>query len=59
LLALGDGTLVALHAGMVSRSPLVVSVSDTLPLTISGHQRPAPSFVEAPSVVAIDDGVHR
>lgn len=29
-----------------------------LPLAISGHQLPAPSFVEAPRVVAIDEGVH-
>jgi hypothetical protein len=30
-----------------------------LPLAISGHQRPTPSFVEAPVVVAIDPGVRR
>ena len=30
----------------------------TLPLTISGHQLSGPSFVEAPVVVAIDQGVH-
>jgi hypothetical protein len=29
-----------------------------LPLTISGHQRWAPSFVENPSVAAVDPGVH-
>jgi hypothetical protein len=29
-----------------------------LPLTISGHQRSAPSFIETPAVVAIDKGVH-
>ena len=29
-----------------------------LPLTISGHQRSAPSFVESPSVAAVDPGVH-
>jgi hypothetical protein len=29
-----------------------------LPLTISGHQRSAPSFVENPSVAAVDPGVH-
>jgi soluble lytic murein transglycosylase-like protein len=29
-----------------------------LPLAISGHQLPAPSFVEAPRVVAVDNGVH-
>jgi hypothetical protein len=29
-----------------------------LPLAISGHQLPAPSFVESPRVVAIDNGVH-
>jgi hypothetical protein len=28
-----------------------------LPLAISGHQLPAPSFVESPRVVAIDNGV--
>ena len=30
-----------------------------LPLAISGHQRSAPSFVETPAVVAIDQGVRR
>jgi hypothetical protein len=30
-----------------------------LPLTISGHQRSAASFVETPTVVAIDNGVQR
>jgi hypothetical protein len=29
------------------------------PLTISGHQRSGPSFVEAPTVVAIDPGVRQ
>jgi hypothetical protein len=28
-----------------------------LPLTISGHQRSAASFVETPTVIAIDNGV--
>jgi hypothetical protein len=28
-----------------------------LPLTVSGHQRSAPSFVETPSVAAVDPGV--
>jgi len=30
-----------------------------LPLSIAGYQLPAPSFVEAPVVVATDTGVHR
>lgn len=33
-------------------------VDVALPLTISGHQRPAPSYVETPQVVALDPGVH-
>jgi hypothetical protein len=30
-----------------------------LPLAIAGYQLPEPSFVEAPVVVATDNGVHR